>query len=304
MPAYFQFPIVYGNFNVPDQFEKDLQHSVGRARSDRGHARGHAVRSHARRHAQPGDRRGGQRRLPRRSAAGGSRRRLPLRRAGRAHRPAAAAGRHRGVDAAAETCIAGTSSSSRPTRSSARWTWRPRPTGRCTSSTCTAGSSRKRSGPARARTCAPASTSTQLDKVHSHGRIWRLTLRRDVARPDAAADVERNARATGERISVIPTGGGATRRNSCSSSSRTSRWFLRCSSSRATGRICSPGSTRSGRSRDWTRSTRRSCASSWRIRIRGCASRPSASARRSTRPATDRLPTTTARSRRIRTPTS
>ena len=58
-------------------------------------------------------------------------------------------------------------------------------------------------------------------------------------------------------------------------------------------RTCWRGSTRCGRSKGWARSARRWCVSRWRIPSRGCASRRSAPAKRSTRPVIARWPTTT-----------
>ena len=92
MPGYFQLPIVYGNFNYPEQFEPDLNITWGApvliADMQGGHERG----SDARRLARPRDGLGGQRHLPRRPAAQGHGRRLLLRRGRCAHRSPPAAG--------------------------------------------------------------------------------------------------------------------------------------------------------------------------------------------------------------------
>ena len=69
-----------------------------------------------------------------------------------------------------------------------------------------------------------------LDKVVRHGRIWRLTYEGMARDTDAAADAQRDAGAARRAPVAIRTAGGATRRSSCSCSSRTSRWCRRCSS--------------------------------------------------------------------------
>ena len=102
MPGYFQFPVAYGNFTYPEQFEPDLNITWGAPVLDRRHAGRHERRAHARRLARTRHRRGRQRRLPRRSPAQGHDRRLLLRRGGRAHRPPPAAREDRRPDAAAE----------------------------------------------------------------------------------------------------------------------------------------------------------------------------------------------------------
>ena len=125
-----------------------------------------------------------------------------------------------------------------------------------------------------------------LDKVVRHGRIWRLTYDGMARRTDAAAHAERDAGAARRAPHRCRTAGGATPRSSCSSSSRTSRSCRRSSSWRA------PTSNQLGahpRAVDARRPGvgRRGA----RARADGGsrsadpASRRSASARRSTRPA-------------------
>ena len=99
MPGYFQFPILYGNFNVPDQFEPDLNITWGAPGHDRATCRGAF-----RRFACRTDRSIARRAPPATtcSAAIGcqpTRRRLLLRRNGRAHRATAETGQDRGADA-------------------------------------------------------------------------------------------------------------------------------------------------------------------------------------------------------------
>ena len=86
MPGYFQFPVAYGNFTYPEQFEPDLNITWGAPVLIADMQGGmNAVRmpdgSLAARH-----RRRRQRRLPRRPPAEGHDRRLLLRRGRRAHR--------------------------------------------------------------------------------------------------------------------------------------------------------------------------------------------------------------------------
>ena len=85
-PVNFQTPIVYGAFNLPDNFEPDFRvpwPAPGGIADMQGGMR--RVRA-ARRHAEQLHRRVGLRDLPRSSAAADMVRRLVLHRAGRAHR--------------------------------------------------------------------------------------------------------------------------------------------------------------------------------------------------------------------------
>ena len=67
----------------------------------------------------------------------------------------------------------------------------------------------------------------QLDKITSHGRIWRLVY--DGIEPAGpAAHARRDARRSSSRISSIRTAGGVTPRRSCSSCGRTSPSCRRC----------------------------------------------------------------------------
>ena len=84
MPGYFQFPIAYGNFTYPEQFEPDLNITWGAPVLIADMQGGMNAVAHARRLARARDRRRRQRRLPRRSPAQGSDRRLLLRRSRRA----------------------------------------------------------------------------------------------------------------------------------------------------------------------------------------------------------------------------
>ena len=305
MPGYFQFPIVYGNFNVPDNSRQDFADSVGRAGPHRRHAGRDAVRAHARRHAQPRDRRGRQRRLSRRSAAGRSRSATTS----TASRSARIVRRVQPVVTEGltqlATSTAGTSSSGRPIRCSVRWTWRPRPTARSTSSTCTAASSRRRSGPAGARTCARRIDQYELDKVAQ-------------PRPDLAADVRRDARATRTQPRML----NETPAQLVAHLSHPNGWWRDTAQQLlvlkqdksvvpALQQLVRTSHESAGplpRAVDARGARRARCGARARAdegrRIRACASRRSAPARRSTRPATGRSPPTTARWRRIPTRTS
>ena len=68
----------------------------------------------------------------------------------------------------------------------------------------------------------------QLDKVTSHGRIWRLVY--DGIEPNRRQPrmLDERAGRSSSPISSIRTAGGATRRRSCSSCGRTSRSCRRC----------------------------------------------------------------------------
>ena len=129
MPGYFQFPVHYGNFAPPDQFEPDLNIVWGAPILIGDIQAGHAGHAHARWLADLRDGRGGQRDLSGRSAAQGSDWRLPPRRRGRPHRPPAQAGQDRGAHAAAERLSRGPSSFARSTRCSVPSTSRPAPDG-------------------------------------------------------------------------------------------------------------------------------------------------------------------------------
>ena len=80
LPGYFQFPVHYGNFAAPDQFEPDLNIVVGCADPHRRHSGRPARDSDAGWLADLRHGRRRQRNLSRRSAAEGSDWRLPLRR--------------------------------------------------------------------------------------------------------------------------------------------------------------------------------------------------------------------------------
>ena len=138
LPGYFQFPVHYGNFAHPDQFEPNLEIVWPRAASDRRRPSRVARHTNAGRDGDLRDGCGGQCHLPWPPAAERPRRRLHPRRNRRAIHPSAAAGRHRGADATDATCIRGPSSSGRSIRCSARWVWPTHPTAPCTSPTCTA----------------------------------------------------------------------------------------------------------------------------------------------------------------------
>ena len=115
MPGYFQFPIHYGNFDVPDRFEPDLNITWGAPILIGDIQAGPAGHAPPRRIADPRHRVGGQRDLSRRSAAEGSRRRLPVRRSRRADRPPDEAGQERGAHTAAQRLSAlGVHSIARP----------------------------------------------------------------------------------------------------------------------------------------------------------------------------------------------
>ena len=132
-PVNIQAPIVYGAFNVADNFEPDFQVPWPVARRHRRHAGRHEPRAAcptARSITSPpppgveiyrGDR------LPK-----DMRRRPLLQRAGRAHRPARQDRRDRRADAAAQRLSRSPSSSARPIRCSARSASSTRRTARCT----------------------------------------------------------------------------------------------------------------------------------------------------------------------------
>ena len=69
VPSGFQFPIVYGNFNVPDAVRAGLPDSLGRADPHRRHAGRDGGHPHAGRLAEERHRQRRQRHLPRPSAA-------------------------------------------------------------------------------------------------------------------------------------------------------------------------------------------------------------------------------------------
>ena len=145
----------------------------------------------------------------------------------------------------------------------------------------------------------------QLDKVSTgHGRIWRLTYDGIAARSDEASDAERNARPAGHAPvasqRLVARHGAATARAEAGQVDRA------CASD-AGADLEEPARARStpcGPSRDWVPSARRSRARRLPIQIPACGFRRCAPARRSTRLATDRSTTTIARCRRTRTSTS
>ena len=144
----------------------------------------------------------------------------------------------------------------------------------------------------------------QLDKVLRHGRVWRLTydgIARDRTRPRMLDETPAQLvahlshpngwwRDTAQQLLVL----------------KQDRSVRACPADTSCGPppIWSRAFTPSGRSKAWVRSTRRSRARCCAIRTRACGSRRCARARRSTRPATDPSRRTTARCRTIRTPTS
>ena len=88
----------------------------------------------------------------------------------------------------------------------------------------------------------------QLDKAMKRGRVWRLSydgIERDRTMPRMLSETPAQLVATCR----TRTAGGATRRSSCSSSSRIGRSCLRSSRSSARRKISSRASTRCGRSK-------------------------------------------------------
>ena len=190
VPVSFQFPIVYGNFNVPDELEPDfripwgapvrvadMQGGLNATRMPDGSLKGVT-----------GQRR--QRHLSRAPAAEGSRRRLSVWRAGRPHRPPRSIRRRRKASPTCTTSIRTTSSSSRSIRSSVPSMSRLRPTAPSTSRTCITASSRSGTSPDQAPTCARASSSTTSTRSIHKGRIWRLVY--DGVKPDRSDALRRD----------------------------------------------------------------------------------------------------------------
>ena len=262
MPGYFQLPVHYGNFSVPDQFEENLNITWGAP-------------------VLIADMQGGLPavRLPdgslNRSTAGAGNdvfrgHRLPkdmvgdyfYGETGRAHRPPPAAGEGRRADADAQrVSVVGVHPLDRsavpPGRHDDRagrddvhhrHVSRHHPAGDVVGT---------RHLPAPEDRAVPA---RQGHRARPH---LAADLRRDGARQDPAADAERDAGAAGRASRAIRTAGGATPRSSCSCSSRTSRWCRRCRSwrRRAARTISSRAFMRCGRWKGSARSTRRSCAS-------------------------------------------
>ena len=186
MPGYFQFPVHYGNFAPPDQFEPDLnivwgapiligdiQAGLPGTRMPDGsliYATAAAGNEIYRGDRLPKDLIGDYlygevvARIVRRLQAGQDRRphaaseRLSALRVHPIARSAVPSGRHR----------------------------RPARTARSTSRTCIAASSKARSGRRRARICARRSSSTSWTRSTGHGRVWRLTydgIARDRTQP-------------------------------------------------------------------------------------------------------------------------
>jgi hypothetical protein len=102
-----------------------------------------------------------------------------------------------------------------------------------------------------------------LDRVVHYGRIWRLVYD-DVKRGADAMERDRtvprmNDETAAQLVAHLshPNGWWRARRSSCSCSSRTDPWSRRSRKSPGHPPICWRGSTRSGRSRDSARSIRR-----------------------------------------------
>ena len=102
MPGYFQLPVHYGNFSVPDQFEENLNITWGAPVLIADMQGGLPVGPAAGRVAESIDGRRRQRRVSRRSPAEGHDRRLLLWRNRRAHRPPPETGEDRGSHADAQ----------------------------------------------------------------------------------------------------------------------------------------------------------------------------------------------------------
>ena len=144
----------------------------------------------------------------------------------------------------------------------------------------------------------------QLDKVTGHGRDLAVDVRRHRSRSHRAADARRKRPGSWSPTSRIRTAGGATPPSSCSSCSRIGRSCPRSGFWFAAREALSRASMRCGRSRGWVLLTRRRRASCCAIPSRGCASRRCAPARRCTRLETARLPLITAHCRKTTTSTS
>ena len=214
VPTYFQFPIHYGTFNMPGQLEPGLttawgvaglgDFQPGTSAIRPGELTLNRVTGGAGNDVYRGDR------LPPRSG-----RRLPLRRAGRANRPTTDAGRDRGITQLRQVYqwqhaefIRSSDHLFRPVDLSTA------PTARSTSSTRTAGSSRKATGRGQAATCARRSIGTSWTRsCGTAGSGGSRTT--DGARPDAAADERARRRRSSSPASRTRTAGGATLPSSC-----------------------------------------------------------------------------------------
>ena len=150
-------------------------------------------------------------------------------------------------------------------------------------------------GEDRAPICAQKIKQYQLDKVDRARPHLAADLRRHRARSDAAADAQRNAgaarRAPVACERLVARHGAAVARAEAGPVSRAGAPDDGADVEEPARPVPRAVDARGpGRARCRARRARR-C----RTRIRGCGSRRSAPARRSTRPATDRSPTTTAR---------
>ena len=174
IPAYWQFPIVYGNINIPDGLDPDvripwgapvkvadMQGGMGIVRMPDGSSKqttagagGVIIR---------GDR------LPK-DLHGKYCYGEPVARMVRLHVPE----NKEGLTYVQHDDAAATSSSSPRIRTSGRSIRRSRPTARSTSSTCTTGSCRSGSGPGPGTYIRARIEQYDLDKVVHYGRIWRL----------------------------------------------------------------------------------------------------------------------------------
>ena len=159
VPSGFQFPIVYGNFNVPDQFEPDfripwgapiriadMQGGMAVTRMPDGSLK--SVTSSAGNDIFRGHR------LPK-ELVGELFSGEPVARIVRQIHPENKEGL-----TILHNAYPGNEFIKSLDPSSVRWTSRPRPTARCTSRTCTTASSRSETSPGPARTCARRSSST------------------------------------------------------------------------------------------------------------------------------------------------
>ena len=218
LPGYFQFPIHYGNFATPDQFEPDLEivwgapHLIGDVQAGLPGTRmpdGTVIYA---------DGRGRQRRLPRRSAAARSRSATIF--YGEVGRPRSCAAlrpvKTEGLHAAPQRLSAAVRV--HPLARSALPSGRRRNRARrhrSTSWTCTAAIIQEGAVDAGGQYLRAKIEQYQLDKVVGHGRIWRLTLRRHGARPTQPRMLQETAAQLVGTLR-IRMAGGATRRSSCS----------------------------------------------------------------------------------------
>ena len=189
-------PIVYGNFEVPDQYEPGFRRAVGRAGEARRHAGRDGCGTHARWLAQSRDGWLGCRRLPRASAAGRPARRLPLRRSGGTHRARCARSCATGSCSCATSISRSSPSSSAPPTAVPSGRWRRRPRQRLRGRHVP----RHRAGGAMgAEGIVPAREGGAVPARQDHGARTDLAadVRRAAARPRAAAHAARVAGAAG-----------------------------------------------------------------------------------------------------------